>query len=269
MPAKIFIATPTTNGIMLSDCVASTIGMITRLHARGIETAYHTTDGFNLILQRDWIAHAFLASDCSHLLWIDSDMAFEPALCEQLLAAQKPLIGTIYTKRALDLAKLKGLIAAHGFDHAVALAYEWNVRFLGPELTVSKGLCQVEGIGFGFALIERGCFSAQADATPTYRSPLGGVEVRAFFREEPAADGAVLDLDYSFCKRWVARGGDVWASAGAQIRHVGDFRYGVPFTSYLSALQASGGAERPTPLVSYESSASEASASLGRNGARR
>jgi len=265
-PPKIFIATPTTNGIMLSDTVASTIGMITQLHGRGIATRYHTTDGYSVMLQRDWLVQAFLASDCTHLLFIDSDMAFEPGLCEKLLAAQKPLIGTIYTKRALDLAKLKSLIPAHGFDHALALTYDWNVRYLGSELTVRQGLCRVEGVGFGFALLERGCFLAQADETPSYRSPIGGVQVRAFFRPEPGTDGGHLDHDYSFCRRWVVRGGEVWAETNAQIRHVGDFRYGVPFRAYLNALNAAAPAANPQAMVAPEPVQGGAN---GSNGARR
>ena len=98
------------------------------------------------------------------------------------------------------------------------------------------GLCQVEGIGFGFTLIERACLEELAQVCPTYPSPLTGAPVRAFFRE---MSGGQLDLDYSFCKRWIERGGDVWAFVDADIRHVGDFRYGMPFTAYLAALQAS------------------------------
>jgi hypothetical protein len=240
-PSKIFVATPTANGIMLSQHVGAVVQMITRLHAAGIGTQYATVDGPNLILQRDLLAHLFLQSDCTHLLWVDSDMSFEPGLCEKLLSFQKPLVGTIYTRRALDLGRLKSLLPAHGFDHALALAYNWNVRLLGPRLEVTNGLCKVEGIGFGFTLIARACFEqlGQGDDCPVYESPLTGSKVHAFFRETTADNGALLDLDYSFCKRWVDLGGEVLAYVGANIRHVGDFRYGVPFASYLAALQAS------------------------------
>lgn len=191
-PPKIFVATLTTNGIMLWDCVASTIRMVTRLHAQGIATEYHTADGPNLIQQRDRLPHAFPESACTHLLFVDSDMA-----------------------------------------------------------------------------IERGCFLAQADDTPTHPSPMGGVRVRAFFREAAGPDGATLDPDYAFCKSWVARGGEVWADAGAQIRHVGDFRYGVPFSGSLNVLQASAptSADAADAIPSASSTPREP-ASHGRNGAR-
>ena len=101
--AKLFIATPTTNGLMLSDYVDSLARMMARLHGRGIGTDYRTIDGPNLVLQRDMLADAFLKSDATHLLFIDSDMAFEPGLAERLLSFAKPVIGTIYPRRSLDL----------------------------------------------------------------------------------------------------------------------------------------------------------------------
>jgi hypothetical protein len=231
--AKLLIATPTADGLMLSDYVASLARALTQLHGRGVSTDYRTIDGPNLALQRDMLADAFLRSDATHLLFIDSDMAFEPSLAERLLSFGKPVIGTIYPRRSLDLRRLKELIATHGFDHALALAHDWNVRFLGPQLEVRGGLCKVEGIGLGFTLIERACLEELAPDCPTYQSPFTGAPVRAFFREMGDSE------DYSFCKRWIQRGGDVWAFVDADIWHVGDFRYGMPFTAYLDALQAS------------------------------
>lgn len=267
---KIFVATPTTNGIMLSQNVGAVVHMVTRLHAAGIGTQYGTVDGPNLILQRDLLAHMFLQSDCTHLLWVDSDMSFEPGLCEKLLSFDKPLVGTIYTRRALDLGKLKTLVPTHGFDHALALAYTWNVRLLGPRLEVTNGLCKVEGIGFGFALIARACFEelAQGGDCPLYESPLTGSQARAFFRETISDNGALLDLDYSFCKRWIDRGGEVLAYVGANVRHVGDFRYGVPFAAYLAALQGTKAEAPPDAQGVSKRRAAATPASRNGNGAR-
>ena len=84
---------------MLSDYVGSLARMMAQLHARGVSTDYRTIDGPNLVLQRDMLADAFLASDATHLLFIDSDMAFAPDLAERLLSFAKPVIGTIYPRR--------------------------------------------------------------------------------------------------------------------------------------------------------------------------
>jgi hypothetical protein len=248
---KIFVATPTTNGLMLSAYVNSVVQMVTRLHAKGIATDYRTIDGYHLVMQRDMLADTFLKTDATHLLFIDSDMTFEPGLCERLLKCAKPVIGTIYAKRALDLGKLKEAVSAHGFDHGLALAHNWNVRFLGPRLDVQNGLCRVEGIGFGFTLIERAALLSLADDCPTYLAPNGKDTLRAFFRETSLEPGKVLDLDYSFCKRWIERRGEVWAYANARIQHIGDFAYGMPFSSYLAALQASQAAAPEPPTTTH------------------
>ena len=54
----------------------------------------------------------------------------------------------------------------------------------------------------------------------------------------------VFDLDYAFCRRFAALGGEVWAYADAEIRHLGDNRSDLPFSAYLQALRA-----RPDTVV--------------------
>lgn len=236
---KVFIATPTANGIMLTDYVVSLMAMTAQLHEQGIGTVYRTVDGPNVIMQRDMLAHEFLQSDCTHLLFVDSDMAFPSDLCARLLAAKKRLIGTIYSRRGLDLDRLAKLLDTRGFDDALALAHDWNVHFIGNTVTVTDGLCKVEALGTGFLLIERACLTEMAERieVPAYQAAHAPIQLRAFFRDLRDG-GAIWGHDYAFCKRWVAAGGEVWADVGANIRHVGDFRFGMPFTAYLNALRA-------------------------------
>lgn len=236
---KIFIATPTANGLMLSDYVVSLMAMTSDLHARGVATTYRTVDGPNVIVQRDILAHDFLASDCSHLLFVDSDMAFPADLAWRLLETAKQVIGTVYSRRGLDLDRLQTLLAGRTFDQALALAHDWNVHFLDNTITVKDGLCRVEALGTGFLLIARSCFTdmvARLDV-PFYQATHAPMRLRAYFRELRNG-GAVWSHDYAFCKRWVAAGGEVWADASANLRHVGDFRFGMPFTAYLQAMHA-------------------------------
>lgn len=242
--AKIFIATPTSNGLMLSDYVVSLTATIADLHARGVGTTYRTVDGPNVIVQRDILTHDFLASDCTHLLFIDSDMAFPADLCWRLLAADKQVIGTVYSRRGLDLERLSRLLDGRSFDQALALAHDWNVHFLDNSVSVKDGLCQVEALGTGFLLIARSCLTEMVERldVPFYQATHAPLRLRAYFRELRNG-GAVWSHDYAFCKRWVAAGGAVWADTAANIRHVGDFRFGMPFSAYLKAMQA-----RPVPV---------------------
>ena len=237
MPPKLFIATTTADGIALSAFVEALAALLTTLHASGIATEYHFVDGRDLVFQRDVLANRFLGSDCTHLLFIDSDMSFPPDLAERLLALEKPLVGVACARRALDLARLKALAPERGFDAAFALAHDWNLRPLPGGITVQGELARVEGIGAAFLLIRRGVFERmlQAGEIPLHEARPGGRPVRAFFRETRAGD-EIFDLEYSFCRRWIALGGEVFAHIGADIRHIGDWRHGPSFAAFLHAL---------------------------------
>ena len=230
---KVFIGLPTADGIVLAGTTASLARMTARLSGRGIATEFATVDGLDIVGQHNRLVEAFLRSDCTHLLFVDSDMEFGADLCERLLAGRHPVAGTVYPKRRLDLARLERFAADRPFDHALALAYEWNVHLLPEGVRVEDGWCRVAALPGGFVLIERRCFEQLEAAGDAGAAPGGGP--RAFYRE--LREGlAIYDLDYSFCLRWRAVGGEVWAYAAAEIRHVGDSRVGPPFGVVLGAL---------------------------------
>ncbi|NNM73177.1 hypothetical protein [Enterovirga aerilata] len=235
-PAKIFIATTTADGIVMAEHAASLVRMVASLARAGIGTEYQIQDGSSIVAQRNLLAERFMRSDCTHLLFLDSDMTFPADLCETLLGFGKPLIGAVYTKRALDLAKLKELVASRPVDAALPLAYEWNVHPLPGPTRMEGGICRVAALPGGFVLTERGCLEAMAARLnpPLLRLDRHHAPVRAFYRE--VRDGEVVfDLDYSFCINWGRIGGEVWTYPAADIRHIGDWRSPPPFLSFLAA----------------------------------
>lgn len=239
---KLFIATTTADGIVLSAYVDALAQLLTRLHARGIATMFRTLDGRNIGAQRDRIVEGFLATDCTHLLFVDSDMVFAPDLAERLLAFDKDVIGPVYTKRALDVGRLLETVErspAMPFEHALARTYSWNVRYRDEGVVVRGGLCRVAGLGGGFLLIRRSCFArlAAQGNVPRYAAEDGAPGRYGYF-SEMREDERILDTDYAFCRRWIESGGEIWAYVDAEIRHVGDYAHAVPFLSHLWALTA-------------------------------
>jgi hypothetical protein len=159
----------------------------------------------------------FDGTDASHLLFVDHDMQFEPQLVLDMLAFDKPLVGTLYPKRTLPIS--------------------WVGSALDGPQEVENGFMKVEGVGFGVTLIRRDCVEAMIAGGHTEVDEylddcVAGRElkrqgfkrmIRAF--EKVRLPGRRLSEDFSFCHRHRQAGGDVWAAIHHKVTHIGDFGY--------------------------------------------
>jgi hypothetical protein len=245
---KVFVGTPTANGVVTSDTALCVTQMIAQLREAGIGSLYRVVDGPNLMIQRDMLAQAFLSSDCTHLLLVDANMRFQPDLCARLLAAGQPLVGAIVPRGAPDLARLGAAVATMGFDAALARAYDWDVELLDRTLSVQNGFCRVRAIGSGFVLVSRDCLArlAQSDRIASYAFPGVQPVLRAFFRyffgDEPPCEPG-----HAFALRWHATGGPVWAYAAGRVGPVAEMHHGVPFSDFLAATGGLAGPRTAAP----------------------
>jgi hypothetical protein len=246
VPVNVLIGTPTAGGavkVQYTHTIANTVRDLTR---NGIGVDYLTFDGPDNAIGRDYIASHMLEKGHSHLFFIDSDMWFDGSLCRRMIGFGKPLIGCVYAKRKLDFRIVEQNLgrASHRIDDALALSLDYNVVLPEGPLHVDNGLCRVDAFGMGAVLIQRQVFETMIDkGASTMRragAALGLSEPRYdFFCHVPGPDGEMMGEDYSFCLKWrEGCSGDVWALVDADVRHVGDMAYGVPFLKRLEALAA-------------------------------
>lgn len=234
--AQLFIATPTSGGIMKSAYVNSLAAMLSSLHAAGVGTRYANLDATHIPEQRDTLVHMALQTDSTHVLFIDSDMMFAADLAAKFLTFGKPLVGAIYTRRKLDLARVESALAKGAeFKRALAMGHDFTTRIETLPLQGEDEFRKVQGIGFGFVLVARECFETMTKRLTMQRYPARYVngEVIGYFQEATDKDGQRVSEDYSFCQRWRDCGGDVWGHVFGDIKHVGDFAYGVPYATLI------------------------------------
>lgn len=172
----------------------------------------------------------FDGSDAEYMLQIDADMGFDPQLVLDMLAFDRPLVGCLYPQKDFPIryhAKLKN----------------------GPK-RIEQGHLQVEGFGFGITLIRRDCIEemlesgeASSDTRLSAHSCRDqfsrmGINrlIRAFQKYE--TESGDLSEDYSFCRRYVNSGGEVWANISHKITHVGYYGFQGRFADVVPALQA-------------------------------
>ena len=224
-PVRLMIAVPTYGGLT-PEHVTSVLKLQAWLQARGVpvQTVQHGMT--EIARSRNILAAIFLeAADATHLLFIDSDIAFDPEAVEALLDADRPLVGAVYPKRMLDLDRL--IAAARRLtdrDQIVASAMDYVVVPDGDKVELDGGLCRVAGIGLGLCLIRREVFSRLLASGRLKLGPASAATrgaIHGFF-DPIEIETEILSEDLSFCRRWRSLcGGDVWALIDRPVTHVG------------------------------------------------
>lgn len=154
-----------------------------------------------LIAARNDVAAAFLASESDWLLWIDSDMGFEPESAYRLLAVadpvERPIVGGLcFVNREVAHDGMFGFRT-----QPLPTLYDWVEdengvpRFLSMPLYPVNSLMRVRATGSAFVLIHRSVFermAAELAETPRFGLPYDQVR---------GPDGKLLGEDVSFCIR--------------------------------------------------------------------
>lgn len=177
----------------------------------------------------------------SHILFIDADMGFPPDLVTDMVMFNEGVVGAVYPQRKLPLS--------------------WAGSGTGAEATQRKGdFMQVEGVGFGCTLIRRDVITKMIEKYPElidtrlHLHPAGDTlrqtgtnRLLRFFEKMDIAERGLISEDLSFCIRWRNCGGEVWASIGHRMSHVGPYDYA---GRYLDMVEAAATApmEAPAPL---------------------
>ena len=156
---------------------------------------------------RNMIAHEFLKSDCDHLLFIDSDMNFEPESVLRLLAwnQTKPIVGGAYESR--KEGKIYILSLEGDKDH-VQMDAMGNVK--------------ARRIATGFMMIQRKVFEKLAEMHPEWehKDNTSDAMLHSFFDFKVTRDGYIGE-DFLFCDRAQEAGFSVWIDPTIKLGHMG------------------------------------------------
>jgi hypothetical protein len=148
---------------------------------------------------RNLMADRFMRSEATDLLFVDADVAFDPASVLRLVASTRPVIAGIYPKKG----------AAPEFPVAVDADEIWSD---------DEGNIECAMVPTGFLRINRAVFSALVLNVETYAGPEG--PLRAYFKTL-IRDGQYVGEDVEFCHRWRSIGGNIHAIANLEFGHVG------------------------------------------------
>lgn len=189
-PPNLFIATPLHNGWVHHEFAGGLMQAATAL-----QFMWQPMNGTSLPRQRDALTALFLESDCTHLLWIDSDIGWRAGDVQSLLDSGKDFIGGPYSR------KIPG-----GLVPTVLTG-------------VREGdLFEATHVATGFLLVTRAAverMSAHFASTLSYQDASSRKRMVALF-QQGLGEGTE---DLSFCRRWRECGGQVWLHTGISLGH--------------------------------------------------
>lgn len=242
---KFFIATPCYGGQLNEPYFRSTIKMLTFFNQHQIPIAFGTIANESLVTRaRNVLLAYFLASDYTHLMFIDADIEFQVEDVLKLYAHNKDIIVGAYPKKGVAWNRIKESmqdpananvqfndreIAAFGSDYAI------NFKFTDREaksVQIENGILRLHDAGTGFMMIKREAIMKMLKAYPELKynndvqinnNDLGDNFYALFDTMIDPIDRRYLSEDYTFCRRWQDLGGDIWLDPSISLNHYGHF----------------------------------------------
>lgn len=244
---KLFVATPMYGG-QCAGMFARSIADLSALCANyGIPLQMYFLFNESLITRaRNYCCDEFMRSEANHLMFIDSDIGFNPQdvialMALQVLNEDYHIIGGPYPKKCISWEKIKSAV-----DKGVA-DEDPNVleKFVGDYVFNPKGgqqsiaigePCEVLEIGTGFMMVTKEAMKTFTEKYPQYYYKPdhvrtehfdGSREIMMYFQAEvDPASKRYLSEDYWFCQKAQEIGLKTWFCPWMKMQHVGTYIFG-------------------------------------------
>ena len=208
---KIHFMTPCYGGQITEVCFSSYLQWTILALQNNLDFQIDTlSNESNINRARNSCAAKFLSEDCTHLIFVDADIQFNPRDIVKLVGHDKDIVGGIYPQKTLPPK-----MVVNTLDNA----------------KTEGDLIEVGTLGTGFMLVKRTVFEQMisAGATP-YGDDIGLSDTENnnqddFFNCTIDSNGRYLTEDWSFCRKWRELGGEIWADTTVALAHVGYYRF--------------------------------------------
>ena len=245
---KLFVATPMYGGQCAGMFAKSCADLSALCTNYGIPLQFYFLFNESLITRaRNYCADEFMRSGANHLMFIDSDIGFNPhdVLALMALQASEPekydIIGGPYPKKCISWEKIK-LAVDKGIadeDPNVLDRFVGDYVFNPKENTGSIKInepVEVLEIGTGFMMVTKNAMQKFADTYPQYNYKPdhirtehfdGSREIMMYFQAEvDPKSKRYLSEDYWFCQKAQEANIRTWFCPWMKLQHVGSYIFG-------------------------------------------
>jgi len=204
---RVLVGTPTIDGKVDAHYTFSLIETIKLCAMNQIIVLPHFIAYDSLVQRaRNDIVKVAVESEVDDLIFIDSDMAWNPHDFLRIISHDVDLVGG--TARRKD-----------DYVESYVITLEPSKTFLNIQ---PNGLAEVLGVGTGFMRLTRKCFTKLWYYSPEYREKYKTCRLVCNVTIE---DGLLVSEDISICRKWRSLGEKVWFDTQITCDHIGVKKY--------------------------------------------
>jgi hypothetical protein len=237
---QLFVATPMYGGLCNGQYTVGMINMVSVFTMAKVPFEYSYMMNESLITRgRNSLADTFLHTNCTHLMFIDADIGFDPVDILKMIDADKDIICGLYPRKEIDWMQVRNAVLNNVPPQELhKYTGSFVVNAVGDADTVRGTLdtpVEISNGGTGFMLIKREVFEKLASVVPEYANDMYAVieenktprTIKEFFATSIDAESGnrLLSEDYHFCKIARKAGFKVWGAPWAKLTHCGSYNF--------------------------------------------
>ena len=225
---SVFISMPCYDSVKVNSML-SIIKLVQQLQKSGIECGINTYKSPLIHQARNYLTSVFLTTEYTHMLFVDSDVEFEPEAVIRMLVAKKSIVCTPYRIKAEAITKQL-----------------YTVEFKDPKaiLILAGGLVEIEAGPTGLMLIDRKVFEKIIKNRPDLKlknkaiaEPGKSYEFYYNFFDFGFKDGYSIGEDISFCRLAKANGFKLFANIESPTVHHGSYAWKGRFVDSMKSIK--------------------------------
>lgn len=223
-----------------------------------IQVEFCSNDSLVPRARNNLIARAMNDPSMTHILFIDSDITWNPIDIFKLLISEKSLVGGIYPlkkynwnklsenpdfcKNVMQIRKQNDILSSILSNETMIQAnlLNYNVNYIKTENKIVNNLIELKHIATGFMMISRTVIEKMSAAFPStkyeddtqFLTPEENKFAYALF-DCGVEEGHYFSEDWMFCSRWSKMKGEIYADVSIALIHSGIENYNGNYTAHL------------------------------------
>jgi len=264
--SKLYILTPCYGSMCHVNYMCTLMKTIElfRIYNFPLQIEFCKNDSLVSRARNNLVAKAMNDPETTHIMFIDSDITWDPMDIFKLILSEKPLVGGVYPMKHYFWDKIVPkpedkktpietmLETKNGNSYlsnvvsdAEMIQYnllKYNMNYISSHLSIKNNLAEVRHLATGFMMIHRSLLESMMAALPQTKY----VDDVCFLKPEEnnyayalfdcgVEEGHYFSEDWLFCHRWTKMGGQIYVDVSISLVHSGMEDYKGCFISSIIA----------------------------------